>query len=141
MNEIYNLIGKIIKEFQELEEHLAILVYCHYYAKRGKRFEDIRRNALEQYAKIDSVTFGQKLGQMLDKKIMSKQDNDYWILDYLKEKRNYIAHNFFVENKFEEQSDIDKREKELAELLQQVQLVEKGYGRMMMSELQRLRII
>lgn len=141
MNEIYNLIGKIIHAFQELEEHLAILVYCHYYEHNDKKYSDIRKTAIEQYSKMDGATLGQKLHQILCQNLMSKSDEDYIVLEYLTNRRNYIAHNFFVENSFKEQSDIDEKLIELTELLQQVQLVEKGYGRMLRAELQHLNII
>lgn len=141
MNEIYKLVGKLIQTFQELEEHLALLVYCHYYGKQGEKYDYIRKIALEQYAEIDGATFGRKLSKIINVGIMSKEESDYIVLDYFRDKRNYIVHNFFVENNFEEQSDIDKNIKELNKFLQEAQLVEKAYERMLLSDLQRLNII
>ena len=141
MNEIYNLIGRIIHTFQELEDHLAILVYCHFYGQHRGVYNEIHNIALEQYAKMDKATLGQKLHQALKENLMTKDEEDYMVLDYLTVKRNNIVHHYFIDNIFFDQRNIERSRIELTELLQQAQLVEKAYNRMMLSELQRLDII
>jgi len=119
MDDIFNLVGKIIKEFQGLEENLALLIYFAHLPENSNfepSIEDSKIKAINEWSKADERTFGYKLGA-IQKLRFFEEENDILVLGFLKDKRNYIAHHFFVDNTFDNEVSIEKHRKELSEIL------------------------
>lgn len=115
MEKIYNLVGKLLREFQELEENLSYIVY-------RMDTESGKKNAI--------LVFNKSLGGKIRyiEKENSFGENDITVFDYLKEKRNYLVHEFFID--LREKEDLSEKEKELSDLMENVNLINSALLRM-----------
>jgi len=132
MENIYNLVGKTIEEFQRLEEMLALIVYfCR--LEKSKIAIDINKakeKALIEFAKLDKKPLGEKLKKIEGLKFF-EEENDIIVLNFLRDKRNYVAHNFFLKNTFNSESDIISRENELMDIRKWSKLINSALIRLL----------
>ena len=124
MKEIYCLIGELIQIFQKIEENLALLMYCHN-IHQPNISEKTRDLAIHKWATMSQSTFGKKLKDIEELKLFEEK-NDIIVLDYIKTKRNYIAHSFFLDNDFKSESDIYKKTAELIQLKKDSIMIQKA---------------
>ena len=82
MEEIYLLIGRLIEKFQELEEILGDVLFLLSDIDFSKKVLDSKE------------TFGQRFNKIKESKILEEEE-DISVLDYIRKKRNYVAHEFF----------------------------------------------
>ena len=114
MEEIYILVGKIINNFQKLENLLFILLYIQY--KNTNNYDKKEKKELRSYwANTKPSTLGQKL-HCIKEISFFESENDIVVFEYLTTKRNYIAHEFFTDNEFDTEEDITNRKKELEQI-------------------------
>lgn len=133
MDILYNLVGRNICIFQKIEMHLALLIYCNY---NEARCDNRRLVALKQYAEIDDKSLGIKIEKIRALKIF-ESENDITILNFLKDERNYIAHNFFIENNFNNDDDIEMHKNELLQILREAELIEKALNKMVSEQIKQ----
>jgi len=138
------LVGKIIKEFQELEESLAFLVYFSCYNKSTTLTEkEARGEAILQWNKMQGATLGQRMKKIKELRFF-EEENDIIVLDFLTEKRNYIAHRFFTENSlnsFATQKDIAICMEELGKISQWSELINEALKKMVNFHFSQLKDI
>ena len=120
MDEIYRLVGQLIYHFQIVEQHISLLVY--------KKSTDATLNSKSRkdinsiFNDIYNKTFGHKLNKIKRLNILDT-NTDTIVLEYIKNKRNYIVHNFFTENSFNTITDIDTHTNELTQILHDTEIV------------------
>lgn len=85
VNEIYNLVGKIFENAQYIEWNVALIVSKSHNMTADSLFE-----------KMQEMTMGQIVGYA--KKVEFFGDGDISELEYILDKRNYLAHQFFKQN-------------------------------------------
>ncbi len=98
IDKVYNLVGNLVDEFQRIEKYLELLVLCNdceEYIEQGKI---VNVWLFQNWDSISKKPMGEKLKAVYEIDILRKKD-DKLVLDYIKEKRNYIVHSFFVDNK------------------------------------------
>lgn len=134
MESIYNLVGKNIESFQKLENNLALLIYFSYLPNECELCTNnkfgAREKALEEWDKADKATLGCKLKRIEELKIF-ETDNDIMVLSFLTDKRNYIVHNFFTNNTFITNPDIESHKKELLEIYKWNEIINTALIRML----------
>lgn len=82
---IYNLVGKIFESAQYIEWNVALIVSKSHNMTAGSLFE-----------KMQEMTMGQIVGYA--KNVEFFGDGDISELEYILDKRNYLAHQFFKQN-------------------------------------------
>lgn len=85
VNEIYYLVGKIFENAQYIEWNVALIVSKSHNMTADSLFE-----------KMQEMTMGQIVGYA--KKVEFFGDGDISELEYILDKRNYLAHQFFKQN-------------------------------------------
>ncbi|MCM1305796.1 MAG: hypothetical protein NC037_02425 [Bacteroides sp.] len=85
INTIYNLVGEILENAQYIEWNLALIVCRAQNTNADNLFEDMQ-----------SMTMGQIKGYAERTNLFDKQDIEE--LEYILDKRNYLAHHFFKKN-------------------------------------------
>ena len=116
MNKIYCLIGKLTQSFQHIEEYLSLSIYLY--------DTNTREFLLKHFLSIETKSLGLKLNTI--KKLQILEENDITVLEYIKNKRNYIIHRYFLENNFTCKLDIKQSINELSALLKEIQLIERA---------------
>lgn len=134
MNEIFRLAGHAICIFQNIESRLALLIYLYYRTDDNRQDQNSYQLALEQFAEMDSKTLSAKIKKIETLK-MFESKNDINVLEFLNDKRNYLAHMFFVENKFDTEDDIEKRTGELTLIINDANIIAKALGYMVLEEI------
>ncbi|MDD7457971.1 MAG: hypothetical protein PUK83_06060 [Clostridia bacterium] len=82
---IYNLVGKIFENAQYIEWNVALIVSKSHNMTADSLFE-----------KMQEMTMGQIIGYA--KNVEFFGDGDISELEYILDKRNYLAHQFFKQN-------------------------------------------
>lgn len=82
---IYNLVGKIFENAQYIEWNVALIVSKSHNMTADSLFE-----------KMQEMTMGQIVGYA--KNVEFFGDGDISELEYILDKRNYLAHQFFKQN-------------------------------------------
>lgn len=95
INELYNLFGEIFETAQYIEWNLALLI-C----------KSQNTNADNMFNDMQDMTMGQIIGHA--RKVDFFSDDDISELEYILEKRNYLAHQFFKQNDIVKHSDNEK---------------------------------
>ena len=85
INTLYNLFGEIFENAQYIEWNIALIV---------SKSQNI--NASNLFNKMQEMTMGQIIGYA--KKVEFFEDDDLDELEYILNKRNYLAHQFFKQN-------------------------------------------
>ncbi len=85
INELYNLFGEIFENAQYIEWNIA-LITC----------KSHNLNATDLFKKMQDMTMGQIVGYA--KKVEFFENDDIEELEYILNKRNYLAHQFFKQN-------------------------------------------
>ncbi len=126
MERIYTLVGKVVCEFQKLEDSLFLIVFDFLYKKgvlqSSLKFQNKDFQSLIVYSE---KTLGFKLNHIKTLKIF-QDNNDIDVLEFLKNKRNYIIHHFFLDNKFKSEEEIEMAEIELQQLFSDIKLILKA---------------
>lgn len=107
MEKIYNLTGKLLRAFQELENNLSYIVY--------RKDKEIGK---KDATYIFNKSMGIKIKYIEKEKSFDK--NDIVIFDYLRERRNYLVHEFFIDLREE---NLIEKEKELSDMIENVNLI------------------
>ena len=94
-NYLYELFGEIFENAQYIEWNVALIVSKAYNTTAACLFE-----------KMQEMTMGQIIGYARNVKFFS--DDDISELEYILEKRNYLAHQFFKQNDIVKHSDNEK---------------------------------
>ena len=92
INTLYNLFGEIFENAQYIEWNIALIV---------SKSQNI--NASNLFNKMQEMTMGQIIGYA--KKVEFFEDDDLDELEYILNKRNYLAHQFFKQNDHEKNSN------------------------------------
>ena len=85
INELYNLFGEIFETAQYIEWNLALLI-C----------KSQNTNADNMFNDMQDMTMGQIIGYAKDARLFN--EDDICELEYILDKRNYLAHQFFKKN-------------------------------------------
>lgn len=121
MDEIYHLVGQLIHHFQIIEQYITLLVY-----KKTINLPLDDESKEEIYHIINDIydkSFGHKLKKIQDLNILNT-NTDEIVLEYIKNKRNYIAHNSFTEKSFNTYEGIKSHALELTQILHDTKIVE-----------------
>ena len=94
-NYLYELFGEIFENAQYIEWNVALIVSNVYNTAAACLFE-----------KMQEMTMGQIIGYARNVEFFS--DDDISELEYILEKRNYLAHQFFKQNDIVKHSDNEK---------------------------------
>ena len=131
MNRIYYLLGEAIHELQKMETALALLLFSNYVSDIFSQTSilDFKKSALAYWSKIDKETMGVKLREVIKKGIFAEK-SDIEVFNFLKEKRNYLVHDFFVVNDCSSKDNVEKCEKELQEIISWCSLINKALKKM-----------
>ena len=129
MDEIFNLVGRLIKEFQELENNLALLVYLYNCKQKGCMPSGFNKDGLKIYFNLSEATLGRKLKEIREMN-MFEDEYDFVVLNFLKDKRNYIVHTFFSENKLSSNAEMNFAKEQLNLRLKEAKLVSNAIDRM-----------
>lgn len=124
MEKIYLYIGQIISDIQKVEECLGVLATFKGY-KQLTQDKEITEKELAELLQIDRKTLGEKLKKLEEFKVFENKD-DITILRYIKAKRNYLVHSFFLDNKFDSPLEIEKGKNELIQFQSDVHLILKA---------------
>ena len=92
---MYELFGEIFENAQYIEWNVALIVSNVYNTAAACLFE-----------KMQEMTMGQIIGYARNVEFFS--DDDISELEYILEKRNYLAHQFFKQNDIVKHSDNEK---------------------------------
>ena len=85
INELYNLFGEIFETAQYIEWNLALLI-C----------KSQNTNADNMFNDMQDMTMGQVIGYAKDARLFN--EDVICELEYILDKRNYLAHQFFKKN-------------------------------------------
>lgn len=85
INELYNLFGEIFETAQYIEWNLALLI-C----------KSQNTNADNMFNDMQDMTMGQIIGYAKDARLFN--EDAICELEYILDKRNYLAHQFFKKN-------------------------------------------
>lgn len=85
INTIYNLFGEIFENAQYIEWNVALIV---------SKSQNL--NADDLFERMQDMTMGQIVGYARNIEFFS--DDDISELEYILDKRNYLAHQFFKQN-------------------------------------------
>ena len=85
INELYNLFGEIFETAQYIEWNLALLI-C----------KSQNTNADNMFNDMQDMTMGQIIGYAKDARLFN--EGAICELEYILDKRNYLAHQFFKKN-------------------------------------------
>ena len=85
INELYNLFGEIFETAQYIEWNLALLI-C----------KSQNTNADNMFNDMQDMTMGQVIGYAKDARLFN--EDAICELEYILDKRNYLAHQFFKKN-------------------------------------------
>ena len=107
VNEIYYLVGKIFENAQYIEWNVALIVSKSHNMTADSLFE-----------KMQEMTMGQIVGYA--KKVEFFGDGDISELEYILDKRNYLAHQFFKQNDIVKHSNNGKFLKNIIRELQNI---------------------
>lgn len=94
-NNLYELFGEIFENAQYIEWNVALIVSKAHNTAATCLFE-----------KMQEMTMGQIIGHA--RKVECFSDDDINELEYILEKRNYLAHQFFKQNDIVKHSDNEK---------------------------------
>ena len=95
MENLFLLVGKSIETFQRLEQNIKLVVYCVNKTNNSGFYSNIED--YEDYLRIESKSLGVAINELYSiGAINSKEDKE--VLDFIKNERNYIAHNIFNDN-------------------------------------------
>lgn len=95
INELYNLFGEIFETAQYIEWNLALLI-C----------KSQNTNADNMFNDMQDMTMGQIIGYAKDARLFN--EDAICELEYILDKRNYLAHQFFKQNDIVKHSDNEK---------------------------------
>lgn len=111
-NTIYHLVGELLENVQYIEWNLAVLI-CDS-QKDNKKIDNSKL-----FSKMQAMTLGQIIN--LVKKVNIFEDDELDELEFILNKRNYLAHQFFKINDCVKNSDnkgfISNKNGELKNLL------------------------
>lgn len=85
INKLYELFGEIFENAQYIEWNVALIVSKSH-----------NMTAADLFNKMQDMTMGQIIGYARNVEFFS--DNDIEELEYILDKRNYLAHQFFKQN-------------------------------------------
>ncbi len=85
INKLYELFGEIFENAQYIEWNVALIVSKSH-----------NMTAADLFDKMQDMTMGQIIGYARNVEFFS--DNDIEELEYILDKRNYLAHQFFKQN-------------------------------------------
>ena len=85
ISELYKLVGEIFENAQYIEWNVALIVS-----------KSQNMNADDLFEKMQDMTMGQIVGY--SKNVEFFGDDDISELEYILDKRNYLAHQFFKQN-------------------------------------------
>lgn len=89
MNAIYELVGEILEVTQYIEWNLALIV-C------DSLVGDESVNVDQLFDEMQAMTMGREIA--LIKKVEVFHENNLQEIEYILDKRNYLAHQFFKKN-------------------------------------------
>lgn len=118
MNRIYNCVGKLLQIYQKIEQKCELLIYCD----TVQTEKDEQKRALKFFDLIDKKTFGLKLKSLKNNDVIDTESFD--ILDYLRGRRNYLVHEFFIEEKLENIKQIKFAENKLNEMYYDAKMID-----------------
>lgn len=130
MDKIYLLYGKVMHEFQKLEDYLYLLIYCTY-KKSFKKFT--KEKFLKLLENAEKNTLGGKIKELNQLKIFEAK-NDIIVLNFLKNNRNHLAHYFFIENELKTEQEQLTKETELYTMLSHTALINKALTKMIIEQ-------
>lgn len=116
MQEIYISIGKLVHRFQELEETLLLILVS-----------DNTKECSENFI-FEERTLGAKISKTKELHIFESA-NDPLVLDYIKNKRNWLIHSFFTSFNFSKEEDKLKAKEVLSALKDEAELIVKAVKR------------
>lgn len=133
MEEIYNLVGKNLEKYQELENNLQLLLYCYYLENEKKGELELKEKVLKRLVKLeDKKEMGKKLEAIKDFRVL-EDEKDICVLKYIKDNRNYLAHEFFAENEFNTKEKIEKHKNKLQQMYKDTKLIVDAISKMILK--------
>lgn len=92
INELYELFGEIFENAQYIEWNVALI------ASRSRNMA-----AIDLFEKMQDMTMGQVIGCAKNARLFN--ESAIFELEYILDKRNYLAHQFFKKNDIVKHSD------------------------------------
>lgn len=130
-NRIYCLLGQTMHELQMMELYLASLLLLNHVSNNSSlsSISDLKNSAFDYWSKIDRETMGGKLRQVIKNEIFAGK-SEIEVFEFIKNKRNYLVHDFFVVNDCSLKENVEKCEKELEEMRTWCSLLNKALKKM-----------
>ncbi|MBQ8395148.1 MAG: hypothetical protein IJX49_06205 [Clostridia bacterium] len=117
MKKLYELVGSLLHLYQNIENDLSF-VYAYYNGINYKNDVELRKSILD----LNKTTLGNKIKKL--EKFFPKSEND--ILNYIKEQRNFLVHDFFIDETINSSTQILDKKEQLLQMLNDAKLIEKA---------------
>ena len=104
-----------------------LLIYLYNFGENKSKAQ-----IAKEFAAIDKEPLGKKLSKIKGVNAFESK-NDIAVLQYLTKKRNYIAHCFFIDNKFDTELEIAERKNELLQIKKDAEFIETALNKMLLK--------
>lgn len=122
MKIIYQLVGKLLHIYQEIENELFLL-----YIFTCKR---TNLSSINDFLSFDNATLGGKLSLLKKLKII-EDSSDIVVLEYIKNERNFLVHSFFIDDNILSESKICEKKKLLKKLQSEAEIIKKALANLL----------
>ena len=122
MENLFLLVGKSLKVFQQLEKNIKLFVYCTNKINDNNLYSV--NEVYEDYLRIESKSLGVAINELYSLgAINSKEDKE--VLDFIKNERNYIAHKVFNDN-----TTTENKENRINYIINYVEIINRALEKM-----------
>ena len=122
MKIIYQLVGKLLHIYQEIENELFLLYIF--------TCERTNLSSIKDFLSFDNATLGGKLSLLKKLKII-EDSSDIVVLEYIKNERNFLVHSFFIDDNILSESKICEKKKLLKKLQSEAEIIKKALANLL----------
>lgn len=122
MKIIYQLVGKLLHIYQEIENELFLLYIF--------TCERTNLSSINDFLSFDNATLGGKLSLLKKLKII-EDSSDIVVLEYIKNERNFLVHSFFIDDNILSKSKICEKKKLLKKLQSEAEIIKKALANLL----------
>lgn len=122
MKIIYQLVGKLLHIYQEIENELFLLYIF--------TCERTNLSSTNDFLSFDNATLGGKLSLLKKLKII-EDSSDIVVLEYIKNERNFLVHSFFIDDNILSESKICEKKKLLKKLQSEAEIIKKALANLL----------
>ena len=122
MKIIYQLVGKLLHIYQEIENELFLLYIF--------TCERTNLSSINDFLSFDNATLGGKLSLLKKLKII-EDSSDIVVLEYIKNERNFLVHSFFIDDNILSESKICEKKKLLKKLQSEAEIIKKALANLL----------